>query len=302
MGMGKDLCERFESAKRVFQRADEVLDTKLTALMWEGPERLLRNTQNAQPALLTASVAALTVLEERGLRPDLAAGHSLGEYSALVCAKVLEFETALKVVRERGRLMEEAGRKTPGAMAAIIGLPAEDVQNLCREVQSMGPCEAVNFNASDQIVIAGTRPAVEKALVIAKEKGAKRAVPLNVSGAFHSSLMSEAARKMGEVLEEIPFRDARCPVVSNCDARMTSMGSLLKSNLVTQIDHPVLWEQSVKTLLEAGADPFIEVGPGRVLTALGKRIDRSAHSLCTEDDSTFDKILTEVNSCGSTEK
>jgi [acyl-carrier-protein] S-malonyltransferase len=292
--MGKAINDRFPTAQKVFQQADEILGRKLSQLMWEGPEDTLRQTQHTQPAIFTVSVAAQKVLEEHGVKPDFVAGHSLGEYSALAAAGVLEFGPALKIVQERGRLMEEAGRKAPGGMAAIVGLSEGQVQEICRCARSKGVCEPVNFNAPDQIVIAGTVPAIEEAVAQACAHGARRAVRLNVSGAFHSSLMSSAAVELQRFLDPIPFQDARCPVITNCDAAATRKGGELKKKLVAQIDHPVLWERSVRSLAGLGASAYLEVGPGRVLTGLLKRIDRALRGVCTEDDPALEKM--EVNS------
>jgi [acyl-carrier-protein] S-malonyltransferase len=292
--MGKDIAERFAVARQVFEDADRILGYKLSELMWQGPEETLRQTQHTQPAIFTVSVAAQKILGERGIQPAVVAGHSLGEYSALVAAGVLGFEKALTIVKERGRLMEEAGRKSPGAMAAIVGLTEEQVRGICDTARGEGVCEAVNFNAPDQIVIAGEAAAIEKAVALAGAQGAKRALRLNVSGAFHSSLMSPAAKDLERFLEPVAFQDARCPVVTNCDALPTQAGIELKKKLVTQINHPVLWERSVRAVAALGVDGYLEVGPGRVLTGLLKRIDRTLRGQCTEDDPALEKM--EVNS------
>ena len=294
VGMGKDLNDRFEAARAVFRKADEILGYPLSKLLWEGPEETLRQTQHTQPAIFTVSVAAWRILAERGIEPIAAAGHSLGEYSALVGTGALDFEQALKIVKERGRLMEEAGRKSPGAMAAIVGLSEEAVREVCQTASAQGVCEAVNFNSPDQLVIAGNVTAIEEAVKLAEAKGAKRAIRLNVSGAFHSSLMSPAAKELEKFLEPISFQDAACPIVANCDAQPTQAGTELKKKLVTQINHPVLWERSVRALAGLGAEGYLEVGPGRVLSGLLKRIDRAFKVACTEDDPALEKM--EVNS------
>jgi [acyl-carrier-protein] S-malonyltransferase len=292
--MGKSINERFPCARKIFQEADEILGYKLSQLMWEGPDETLRQTRYTQPAIFSVSIASYKILEERGLKPDFVAGHSLGEYSALVAAGVLEFDAALRIVRERSRLMDEAGHKIPGAMAAILGLANEKVEELCRLARGLGICEPVNFNAPEQVVIAGSIDAIQEAVMQAGTLGAKRAIRLNVSGAFHSSLMSPIAKELEAFLRPIPFKEGGCPVVTNCDAEPTRSGEELKKKLVTQIDHPVLWERSMRALAGLGADSFFEVGPGRVLTGLLKRIDRTWQGSCTEDD--LAQKTTEVHS------
>lgn len=298
VGMGKALAERWPAARALFEEADRVLGLPLNRLMWEGPEDKLRQTEFTQPALFVASVAAARVLGELGIKPAVTAGHSLGEYSALAAAGALEFEAGLRAVRERGKLMEEAGREAPGGMAALLGMSPEGVSALCAEVANGRVCQPVNFNAPDQIVIAGDRSAIEEAVRLAPERGAKRALALNVSGAFHSSLMSGAALRMKEVLEGVSFREARCPVVTNCDARPTREPDEFRAKLTAQIDHPVLWERSIRAMREAGAELFVETGPGHVLLGLLKRTDRSARGLCTDEDPSLAHIMKEVNACG----
>ncbi|HUG40978.1 MAG TPA: ACP S-malonyltransferase [Longimicrobiales bacterium] len=278
VGMGQDLAARFPAAARIFERADEALGVPLSRLMWEGPEDDLTATHNAQPAILTHSVAVLDVVRERIPDVALAAGHSLGEFSAYVAASALTFEDAVRAVRRRGELMFRSGQERPGAMAAVLGLDDEPLERVCREASRAtgGECVPANFNAPGQIVISGDEPAVRAAMELAREAGAKRAVPLNVSGAFHSPLMAVAEEGLRAHLEAVELDPPAFPVVSNVTAKPVSDPVEARSLLVRQLTSPVRWTASMRTMRDAGIDWFLELGPGNVLGGLMKRIDREA--------------------------
>ena len=285
--MGWDLAERFPGARAVFERADEALGLSLSGIMWEGPETELTATHNAQPAILTHSVAVHTVVADRLGEVAMAAGHSLGEFSAHVVAGTIGFEDAVRAVRRRGELMFRSGEERPGTMAAIIGLEDADLEAVCRDASSAagGACVPANFNAPGQIVISGDAEAVERAMELAKEAGAKRALPLNVSGAFHSPLMEVAEQGLMDHLEAVSFSEPRCPVVSNVTAEPVTAAAEARRLLVEQLTSPVRWTASMRTMRERGVERFVELGPGRVLAGLLKRIDRQAEveSLGTAD-------------------
>lgn len=295
IGMGKAAFEKSSSAKHLFQKADLALGFSLTTIMFEGPEDKLKETAITQPALFLASAAALELLREKGIKASWAAGHSLGEYSALYAAGVLSFEDTLMLVRERGRLMSEAAAAHSGTMAAIVGLEASILEDVCKQAsQENSVCSPANYNSDSQIVISGSAPAVHKAIELAQAAGAAKVVQLNVSGAFHSKLMSEAANNMTAVLERATFKTAQFPVVTNVDAQLTTDPAAFKQKLVQQIDHPVHWNESMKKLIEIGADSFIEVGSGRVLSTLAKKLDRKDRKkivLCTDDFESIERSL-----------
>jgi [acyl-carrier-protein] S-malonyltransferase len=270
VGAGADLYEASPAALRVFQRADAALGFPLSQLCFQGPEDTLRQTINAQPAIMAVSLACLEAAREAGLLPDepaFVAGHSLGEYTALVAAGVLEIDDGLRLVRERGRLMQMAGEERPGTMAAILGLDEETAAALCRETGA----QVCNLNAPGQIVIGGTLSAVEAALDLARQRGARRAIPLNVSGAFHTDLMTPAAKGMARALAKVALRDPQIPVLANGSARPLTSASQVREELLYQLDHPVQWQRSVEHMASAGVDTFIELGPGQVLTGLVSR-------------------------------
>jgi [acyl-carrier-protein] S-malonyltransferase len=291
VGMGKELVEKYGVAKDIFARADQALGFSLTDLIFEGPEEDLRKTTNTQPAILTVSVAALTVLEKEGLKPNMVAGHSLGEYSALVAAGVIAFEDAVQLVRKRGAFMQEAVPLGEGSMAAILGMDRAVVVDICKQASAIGVVQAVNFNCPGQIVIAGAVKAVEKAVEMLKEAGAKRAVMLPVSAPFHCSLMKPAAEKLAVELEKVKFYDARIPVVANINASLMTDKDVIKSSLVAQAASPVLWEDCIKTMVNEGVQKFVEVGPGKVLTGFTKKIDKDAMMFNVEDGASLEKTL-----------
>ncbi|HET6342265.1 MAG TPA: ACP S-malonyltransferase [Gemmatimonadota bacterium] len=275
VGMGAALADAYPEARAAFREADEILGFAISTICWEGPGERLRATENAQPALLAHSVAVVRVLSGRGVRPDWAAGHSLGEFSAHVAAGSVTFDDALRLVRARGEAMAEAGRSSPGSMAAVLGLDDVAVAALCRAVRREGEVlEPANFNAPGQIVISGTRQAIRRAVDEARDHGARKAVELPVSGAFHSPLMAPAAARLAEALSGVELREARIPVVANVDAAPVTDPEAIRSRLLEQLTAPVRWTDCVKRLRELGAIRFVEPGPGAVLTGLLKRIDR----------------------------
>ena len=275
--MGRDLAERFPAAREVFERADEALGIELSRVMWEGPEDDLTATHNAQPAILTHSAAVHAVLASELPSIDSAAGHSLGEFSAYVAAGTLSFEDAVRAVRQRGELMFRAGEERPGTMAAVIGLEDDALERVCREASDAGgDCVPANFNSPGQIVISGDEPAVQRAMELAKEAGARRALPLNVSGAFHSPLMEAAESGLRDHLADVRFTDPAHPVVANATAEPVTAGDEARRLLVQQLTSPVRWTASMRTMRERGVERFFELGPGTVLAGLMKRIDRGA--------------------------
>jgi [acyl-carrier-protein] S-malonyltransferase len=270
--MGKELADSFPEAAHVFQEADEILDFGLSDLCWGGPEEELTLTKNAQPAILVHSVAVFRVLEERLGPISMAAGHSLGEFSAHVAAGTISFPDALASVRRRGELMFASGEERPGTMAAVLGMDDEALEALCREVSTEGSvCVPANFNSAGQVVISGDVEAVQRAMAAAGEAGARRVVPLNVSGAFHSPLMATAEAGLRAHLDSVPFAQPRFPVVSNVSAAPVSKGPVARDLLVRQLTSPVRWTQSVAAMLAAGVDRFLELGPGNVLCGLNRR-------------------------------
>jgi len=279
-GMGRDLADNFSISKHVFDEADAALGFSLSNLCFNGPEEDLQLTANTQPAILTASVAAFRALSEKGLKPDFVAGHSLGEYSALVAAGTLGLTDAVKLVRRRGELMQEAVPVGVGAMAAILGIDADKVSEACAAAsQSVGQgqsCAPANFNSPSQIVIAGHKEAVERATEECKARGAKRAMMLKVSAPFHSSLMMPAQEQMIEPLNATTFNNLNVPIVNNVDAAVVTSGATSREALIRQISAPVRWTDSVTKLLAEGVETFVEVGPGKVLCGLVKAIAKEA--------------------------
>lgn len=298
VGMGKELADNFPQAAAAFAEADQVLGFPLTELCWQGPEDDLKITYNTQPALLSTSVACLRVLEEHGIKADFVAGHSLGEYSALVAAGALGYHEALRLVRFRGEAMTKAVPAGEGTMAAVLGMSTEQIRALCDKTGKYGVVEPANFNCPGQIVIAGATPAVEKAVEMAKGMGAKRAMMLSVSGPFHSSLMAPAREAMGERLKKAEVEDALIPIVANFNAQLISNKEDIVRALTDQVNSPVLWEDSIRTLAEAGVNIFVEVGPGRVLGGLIKKITKDIRILNVEDLSSLENSLALLKECG----
>lgn len=276
VGMGKDLYDQLPEAKSRFEEANEALGFSLTELVFEGPESQLKQTANTQPALLTTSYVLYEAFASKGIKPDFMAGHSLGEYSALAAAGVLSFQDAVTIVRARGQFMEQAVPGGQGAMAAVLGAEREALAALCREISDGGAvAELANLNCPGQIVVSGEKEGIDQVVSRVKEIGAKRAIPLEVSGPFHSSLMKPASARLEAKLSEATFRDGTTPVIANVTARPVHEASEVPSLLVRQVYSPVLWEDSVAWLIEQGVDTFVEIGPGSVLTGLIKKIDKS---------------------------
>ena len=293
VGMGRALADAFPAARDAFAEADRTLGFALSEIMWSGPEETLRRTENAQPALLAHSVAALRVAEARGLRPAFAAGHSLGEYSAHVAAGALSYADALRLVRTRGELMAHAGDETPGTMAAILGLAAVDVETACAEATfgGHGTVVAANYNSPGQVVISGSPEAVEAAMERCREKGAKRALRLPVAGAFHSPLMGPATAGLVAALAEVAIADARVPVVANVDARPTTAAADIRAKLGRQLLAAVRWEESMRTLVAEGATGFVELGTGKVLRGLLRATLPEARSANFDDPASLEETL-----------
>jgi [acyl-carrier-protein] S-malonyltransferase len=286
VGMGKDIFENDAVAKSIFERADEALGYSLSSIIFEGPEAELKITYHTQPALLTTSIAYLELFKAKGLQPDYVAGHSLGEYSALVAAGVLAFEDAVRTVRARGEFMEEAVPSGQGAMAAVLGADREALQQLCRTISSeIGVVELANSNCPGQIVVSGSKEGVRALVERGKEVGAKRVIPLEVSGPFHSSLMKPASERLAGVLSELSMQSASVPVIANVTARPVREPSEVQGLLVDQVHSSVLWEDSIVWLIEQGVDTFVEIGSGTVLAGLIKKIDRTVkvHSINSKE-------------------
>lgn len=282
--MGRDLYDAFPAARAVFDQGDRILSIGLARLCFEGPPDVLNDTWNTQPAVLAASVAALRVLEERGMEhPVYVAGHSMGEFSALVAAGALSFEDGLKLVRERGRLMKQAGERSPGGMAAILGLAREPVDAICAQAQEQSGeyVGVANDNCPGQIVISGATGALEQAMELAKEQGAKRATRLAVSIAAHSPLMAEAATEFRRILDATPFHEPAIPLVANATASPLTDPDEIRDALGRQLTSPVRWTESVRWMIGQGVTRFVEVGPQEVLTGLLRRIDRTVERLTT---------------------
>ncbi|WP_337610614.1 ACP S-malonyltransferase [Mitsuokella jalaludinii] len=292
VGMGKDLFDQHDVAKRLFAEADEALGYSIKDMCFEGPADDLKLTANTQPAILTVSVIVNEILKEHGVQPDVAGGHSLGEYSALVAAGVLSFKDAVALVHKRGQYMQEAVPVGEGGMAAIIGLDDETIAAACEKAtKEAGEVQPVNFNCPGQTVIAGTTKGVEKAVEELKAAGAKKAVILPVSAPFHSTLMKPAAEKLADELAKVTIHDAAFPVVSNYTGELETKAEEIKANLVAQADHPVRWITCVKTMQAFGADTFVEAGPGKTLCGFNRRIDRSIKSLNVENLESLQKTL-----------
>ncbi|MGG5252983.1 ACP S-malonyltransferase [Neobacillus sp. SM06] len=292
VGMGKSLAEHHSDVQAYFHKADETLKTPLSKLIFEGPQEELTLTENAQPALLTTSIAVLEFFRTTGIQPDYVAGHSLGEYTALVAAGALTFEEGVYLVRRRGEFMEKAVPNGEGTMAAVLGLEREPLTEVTSEVTQSGyPVQLANLNCPGQIVISGSAKGVELAGGKAKERGAKRVIPLVVSGPFHSSLMKPAAAQLQAELAQIEMKNAAIPVVANVSAEPMSDASEIKEKLIEQLYSPVLWEDSVRKMLELGVDTFIEIGPGKVLSGLIKKIDRNAKTYSVSDEETAHAVI-----------
>jgi len=292
--MGKELAELYPVAKRVFDEADHVLGYKLSQICFEGPEDRLRLTEITQPAILTASVAAWRVLNEKGVKPDFVAGHSLGEYSAHVVAGTISFADAVRIVRNRGKYMQEAVPVGVGAMAAILGMDLDKVAALCRDASQGQVCEPANINSPEQIAISGHAAAVEQATKLADERGAKRAKMLPVSAPFHCSLMKPAQDRLAADLNALTFLDPAVPVACNVDAELVENADRSRDALIRQVTGSVKWEQDMRLLITKGVQAFVEVGPGRVLCGLMRQIDRSKTCVNVSDETSLQKTLEQL--------
>lgn len=291
VGMGRELAAMYPVARETFDEADAALGYKLTQLCFEGPEDQLRLTEVTQPAILTASVAAWRVLQSKGIRPSYVVGHSLGEYSANVAAGTLSFADAVRTVRNRGQYMQEAVPVGVGAMAAIINLPAELVEQVCAEAAQGEVCQPANLNSPEQIVISGNKAAVERAIDLSKKRGAKRAILLPVSAPFHCALMQPAQDRLAEDLRALSFHDPEVPVIGNVDATLVTTGDLCRDALIRQVTGAVQWVKSMQALLALGTENLVEVGPGKVLCGLMKQIDRSRSCVNVQDEESLQKTV-----------
>jgi [acyl-carrier-protein] S-malonyltransferase len=291
-GMGRDLASTFPVARQTFEEANDALGFDLASLCFQGPEEQLRLTEFTQPAIFTVSVAVLRVLAEAGVTADFVAGHSLGEYSANVAAGAIDFAAAARTVRRRGQLMQQAVPAGQGSMAAILGMPAEALIAVCRDASSEGaPVQAANLNSPEQTVISGATAAVERAVTLARDRGARRAVLLQVSAPFHCSLMQPAQDGLSPILQEVSFFAAKIPVVVNVDAALVTDGARLRDALIRQVTGAVRWTESMQLLIAEGVTTFIEVGPGKVLCGLMRQIDRSQKCAQVEDPAGLEKLL-----------
>lgn len=285
VGMGQDFYQSYSEAKGYFDLADSIFASSLAKIIFDGPEDKLKLTTNTQPAILLTSLAIWEVIKcEINIQPDFMAGHSLGEYSALTAAGSIKIEDALLLVRKRGQFMEEAVPNGEGTMAAVMGMNREELEKLCNEISNNGhSVELANINTSNQIVISGSTKGVEQVSELAKDRGARRVIPLSVSGPFHSRLMNPAKKQLEQAVNKATLNDALIPVVTNVTARPVTLASEIKNNLIEQVVSPVLWNHSIEWLIEAGVDTFIEVGPGKVLAGLVKKINKNVQTFSIED-------------------
>lgn len=291
VGMGRELAELYPVAMQTFQEADSALGYKLSQVCWEGPKEKLKLTEITQPAILTMSVAVFRVLREIGIVPHYAAGHSLGEYSAHVAAGTLSFSDAVRAVRSRGQYMQEAVPVGQGAMAAILGMPLEQVAKVCAEAAQGQVCQAANINSPEQVVISGRAPAVERAAELAKNHGAKKAVMLPVSAPFHCALMKPAQDRLAGDLRKVTFSRPEIPVACNVDAALVETAEKSCDALIRQVTGAVRWEESMRLLIARGVETFLEVGPGKVLCGLMRQIDRGKTCLNVEDEASLQKAV-----------
>jgi len=295
-GMGKDLATNFPAAKQVFEEADEALGFSISRICFEGSEADLQLTENTQPAILTTSVAAFRSLASEGLaKPNFVAGHSLGEYSALVAAGALSLADAVKTVRARGRYMQEAVPVGTGAMAAVLGGERDAIENACKEAAADQICSVANINSPNQVVIAGHAEAVDRAMELLKGI-AKRVIKLNVSAPFHCALMKPAQERLSFELEQAAFNNPRVPVITNVDAKITTEPAEMRAALFRQVSAPVRWLESMELLLQQGVNDFVEVGPGKVLSGLMRQINRDASCLNVEDSASLEAARAKLNS------
>ena len=295
VGMGRDLAAMYPVAQETFDEADAALGYRLSQLCFEGPEDKLKLTEITQPAILTVSVAAWRVLQSQGMTPSYVAGHSLGEYSGHVAAGTLAFTDAVRTVRNRGKYMQEAVPVGVGAMAAILALPAEEVEQVCAEVAQGEVCQAANLNSPDQTVISGNKAAVERATELAKKRGAKRAILLPVSAPFHCALMQPAQDRLAQDLSRLEFHNPEVPVMCNVDDALVRTGDTSRDALIRQVTGAVQWVKSMRALIALGVENFVEVGPGKVLCGLMRQIDRSRSCVNVEDEGSLEKTINHLS-------
>ncbi|NMB24703.1 MAG: ACP S-malonyltransferase [Firmicutes bacterium] len=291
LGMGRDVAEAMPETKWYLDMASSILGYDLAALCFEGPEAQLRETQFTQPALLTVSTMLAHVLASHGLRPDAVAGHSLGEYSALVAAGSLSFAEGVQLVGQRGKLMEEAVPKGEGSMAVLLGMETEEIEKICQEAAEGDVLELANINSPDQIVISGATSAVHRAMAIGQERGARRVIELAVSGPFHSSLMYPAAERFTSFLEMVDWKEPQIPMVANVTANYVTDAGDIPGLLTDQLHRPVRWEETIDRLISDGVETFVEIGPGKVLTGLVKRISRKSKVVNFQGMQGLEKVL-----------
>jgi [acyl-carrier-protein] S-malonyltransferase len=299
VGMGKALAERYPEAKAAFDEADQVLGFPLSTLCFEGPEAELTKTENTQPALLVASVAALRVLESKGIAPSAAAGHSAGEYGAHVAAGTFSYADGLRLIRARGLAMSRAGTDRPGSMAAVLGLDHAQIDEVLRAVGDPDDLAAANYNSPGQVVLSGTPEALARGTEEAKKLGAKRVVPLNVSAAFHSPLMAAAARDLAAALDQVEFRRGRCPVWANVAAAPVTEPEEARRTLKEQLLKPVLWEQTMRAIAGSGVRRFVEIGNGRVLRGLARSVDKTLELSGSENPEEIEATVAALTSSGA---
>ena len=287
VGMGKDIFNHTDLGKRYFECANDIMECDIQSIIFEGPKEKLKQTQYTQPAIYIVSVLLGELLKEKGFTPTVVAGHSLGEYSALAVADAFDFETGLSIVKVRAGSMAKSGKIQEGAMAAIVGMNDEDVTDLCSNYTGNGVVVAANYNSPGQVVISGTPEAVQSVMDSAKTSGARMTVKLNVSGAFHSPLMAPAREALAEMLDSLQISNSICPVFTNVDAKPVTQGNKIKDSLIRQLENPVQWSKSILSIKESRIESFVEVGPGKVLQGLNKRIDRKILSQGVES---FDQV------------
>lgn len=291
IGMGKDLCDKFQASKKVFEEADNALGFCISELCFHGSKDELDKTENTQPAILTTSIAALKALEMRGIKPQVVAGLSIGEYSALVCNNAFKFQDAVKLVKKRGRFMQEAVPIGKGAMAAILGLSGDKVKQICKEESAFGVVEPSNFNCPGQVVVAGEKEAVKKAAEDAKAAGARRVVMLKVSGPFHTSMLKPASDRLKLELENMNVQDFEIPIITNVTGDYVQSKDEIKFLLQKQVMSSVLWEDTIQRMISDGVDTFVEIGPGKVLSGFVKRIDKNLNIFNVEDVESLNKCV-----------
>ena len=288
IGMGKDLYDKTEIGKKYYNIANEILEADIQSISFNGPEEILKKTKYTQPAIFIVSAIIGHAMIEKGYTPDIVAGHSLGEYSALVVSGAFDFSTGLELVKLRAESMQNAGKVNRGTMAAIIGLSSDDVNNLCDEISTEKIVVVANYNTKNQIVVSGHIEAVENLMISAKEFGAKMVIPLNVSGAFHSPLMSPAREALADKLDSIQISDIHYPLYTNVDAKPITKGEEIKKSLIRQLESPVQWHNVIQKMIDDGSSHFTEIGPGKVLQGLNRKIDKN---VSTKGIQTYEDIL-----------